>query len=131
MPLPYRPLFYFESEAAILLEIKCLDLPGEQAPGRLYHWLWFDKATQALQAQEFVSMQAGEPEQAREFGQGSLRFTAHRATYAPHDGSPAHHLTAAQPTELPMALRQAIREYLDAQEAASKPGHSPGGAPYW
>jgi len=115
MSLPYRPLFYFENAAAILLEIKRLDLPGEQSPSRLYHWLWFDKATQALTPQEFVSMQAGPEMQEREFRQGQLRFTTHAATYAPHGPAPAQELAATPPTALPAALTQAIGQYLAAQ----------------
>ncbi|SHJ57932.1 hypothetical protein SAMN02745146_3424 [Hymenobacter daecheongensis DSM 21074] len=112
MPLSYRSLFYFESATAILLEIKRLDLPGEQDPNKLYHWLMFDKATGTLHPQDFVSMQAGAEVQEREFRQGRLRFTEQSATYVAHATGQALELAAAQPAQLPAALAQAIEAYL-------------------
>lgn len=116
MSLPYRPLFHLENEALILIEIRRLDLPPtEQDPGRLYHWLLFDKGTRQLQKLDFESMSAGAAVQERVFRQGRLQFTAQAGTYAPRGGGPPLALRVQPPAALPAPLASAVLAYLRAQ----------------
>ncbi|AIZ64296.1 hypothetical protein PK28_12485 [Hymenobacter sp. DG25B] len=114
MPITYRPLFFLENDSISLVEIKRTDLPGEQNPDQVYHWLRFDKKTQQLQKQAFVSMNSQPTLQERTFQQGQLQFTTETGTYTDQETGQRQELRVQNPAELPEDLTRAIAAYLQA-----------------
>ncbi|TGE29253.1 hypothetical protein [Hymenobacter metallicola] len=112
MPVPYRTLFFLDNASTSIVEIKRLDLPDEQAPDVLYHWLLFDKASRRVTKLEFLSMNSLPQAEEREFEQGSLRFDQHTGVYTSATTGQAQQLAASRHTELPEALATAVEGYL-------------------
>ncbi|TGE14085.1 hypothetical protein [Hymenobacter elongatus] len=114
MPVPYRTLFFLDNATTSIVEIKRLDLPTEQDPGLLYHWLLFDKATQNIIKLEFLSMNSLPQVEEREFAQGSLRFDPQTGAYTSATTGQTQQLAASRHTALPQPLAQAAEGYLQA-----------------
>ncbi|PJJ59834.1 hypothetical protein [Hymenobacter chitinivorans] len=115
MPIPYRLLFFLDNATTSIIEIKRLDLPDEPDRGKVYAWLLFDKASQALTKLDFVAMNSQPEAEERQFAQGQLRFSLREATFQPA-ASPADDeaLLVCPPTDLPPALAAAVDTYLQA-----------------
>jgi hypothetical protein len=112
MPVPYRTLFFLDNATTSIIEIKRLDVPEEQDPGVLYHWLLFDKAARALTKLEFLSMNSLPQAEEREFEQGSLRFDQHTGAYTSASTRATQQLAASRHSELPQVLARAVERYL-------------------
>ncbi|ALD20532.1 hypothetical protein [Hymenobacter sp. DG25A] len=114
MPVPYHWLFFLENDTTSIVEIKRTDLPGEQNPDKVYHWLFFEKQSHLLHKLEFVSMNAQPDFQERTFQQGQLRFTAEAGTFTDQLTGRQQALQVGRPAELPEDLGRAIAVYLQA-----------------
>lgn len=114
MPIPYLWLFFLENDSICIIEIKRTDLPGEQNPDKVYHWLLFDKKSQQLEKLAFVSMNSQPNVQERTFQQGQLRFTAEAGTFTEQQTGQQQELKLGRPAELPEDLTRAIDAYLQA-----------------
>jgi hypothetical protein len=114
MPVPYHWLFFLENDSISIVEIKRTDLPGEQNPDKVYHWLLFDKDTQQLQKLAFVSMNSQPTLQERTFQQGQLQFTTETGTYTDQETGQRQELRVQHPEVLPEDLTRAIAAYLQA-----------------
>ncbi|MCR5889365.1 hypothetical protein LRS06_16640 [Hymenobacter sp. J193] len=106
----FATLFLLEADTAFICEIKRLDVHSAN-PADVYSWLHFDKATQALELLEFVSMMQAEGEEQRAFRQGHLRFTPTAGTFTDTDGA-TQALRPLPPEHLPAALHAAIERFL-------------------
>ena len=114
MLIPYRPLFLLEKDSIYIVEIKRTDLPGEQNPDQVYHWLKFDNKSQQLQKLAFVSMNSQPDVEERTFRQGKLQFTTETGTYTDQGTGQQQDLRVQNPAELPEDLTRAIAAYLRA-----------------
>ncbi|MCB2378976.1 hypothetical protein LGH70_15350 [Hymenobacter sp. BT635] len=112
MSIPYRTLYFLDNATTSIVEVKRLDLPAEQEPGKLYFWLLFDKAAQALTQLEFRSMNSLPQAEEREFAQGSLRFDPHTGAYTSASTGHTQQLAAGRHTELPRPLAKAVEAFL-------------------
>ncbi|MCB2407949.1 hypothetical protein [Hymenobacter lucidus] len=112
MPVPYRTLFFLDNATTSIIEVKRLDLPDEQSPDVLYHWLLFDKAARTITKLEFLSMNSLPQAEEREFEQGSLRFDQHSGAYTSATTGQTQQLAASRHTALPDTLAQATEAYL-------------------
>jgi hypothetical protein len=112
MPIPYRTLFFLDNATTSIVEIKRLDLPADQAPDVLYHWLLFDKAARTITGLGFRSMNSLPQAEEREFDQGSLRFDQHSGSFTSAATGHTQQLAASRHTALPEALAQATAAYL-------------------
>ncbi|WP_022823357.1 hypothetical protein [Hymenobacter norwichensis] len=117
MPIPYRTLFLLEADAAIIFEIKRLDVQSDN-PGDVYFWLYFDKATQTLHPLTFVSMNKDGDQQQREFTQGHLHFTTTQGAYTPQAAGAPLPLHPVTPATLPAEVETALFAFFAAADAA-------------
>lgn len=108
MAFPYRALFLFEADTAIIFEIKRLDIQSKN-PGHLYFWLYADNASGQLRQLDFVGMRTAEDgTHEREFMQGQLQFSPTGGTFLPAAGGSPLTLRTISPPTLPTGLETAL-----------------------
>lgn len=77
--LDLKFLYYFSCASICVLEVKILGLEEEAPPGRVYHWLCYDRVSQQFQKLGFKSMGSDGGRAYRKFEQGELWFDASQA----------------------------------------------------
>lgn len=73
--------YFFENNHLSIMEIQRLDLPLENDHHKIYHWLLYDKTSQALVKLWLRSKDSSPEIEERFFEQGYLKFSNRDATY--------------------------------------------------
>ena len=108
----YEYLFCFAGGTSCLAEVRRRDLPSAAPPGRVYHWLYFDRPSGSVTRLLFEAMGEEGGRQTRQFAQGALRFDAVEASLKLED--PAIEAELAAVPAAPADLDAAVRAYLAA-----------------
>lgn len=108
----YQYLFCFADESVCLAEVKRSDLPSDAPPGKVYHWLYWDRRRGAMTRLLFKSMGEEGGQQLRQFVQGSLRFDADRAVLKLEEPVVDSELAAVAVDAVPADLEVEVRTYL-------------------
>lgn len=108
----YQYLFCFADEAVCLAEVKQSDLPSDAPPGKVYHWLYWDRRRGAMTRLLFKSMGEEGGQQVRRFEQGALRFDAARAVLTLEQPVFDGELAAVAVDAVPADLDAGVGAYL-------------------
>lgn len=107
-------LYFFSAASQDLLEVRIQGLPEGTSPGRVYHWLYNDRAAQKLQKLTFQSMSSDKGEDLRMFAEAELRFDRSQAQFrwSSQDRAEASVLDVCSVASIPPELVSRVQCYL-------------------
>ena len=107
-------LYYFSCASIYVLEVKINGLDEGTPPDRVYHWLYYDRASQQFQKLGFKSMGSEGGRDFRKFVQGGLWFDASRARLELQTCTIAKEFTLEvnEANSIPEELVSLVRQFL-------------------
>lgn len=73
----FKYLYYLRNDHCEVIEVKRLDLDKNSPPGKVYKWLYHDRASEKIIEFGFKSMKSSEQYEFREFINATLSFNDH------------------------------------------------------
>jgi len=110
MCLPFKILYFLDSDKTALAEVRRTDLSGETDKSKLYFWFLLRKKTGQISRLEFISMRSDNGKEERIFSQGKLSFDKFLGEFEDAAGKL---LLKSQPVhQLPEMAREKISTFL-------------------
>ncbi|MDA0745323.1 MAG: hypothetical protein O2954_02320 [bacterium] len=113
-PLNLQFLYYFSSTSIHVLEVKINGLKEGTPPGKVYHWLCYDRTSQQFQKLAFKSMGSEGGREYRIFEQAELWFDASQANLKLQTGATSQEFTldVKEINSIPDELQAQVQHFL-------------------
>ena len=111
-PLDLSFLYYFKSPSSSMMEVRINGLEKGTPPGQVYHWLFFDHASEQIETMVFKSMGSEDGKEHRCFEQGELWFDASQARLILDGGAVPHSFEVADGDQISAEVVTRVQQHL-------------------